>query len=481
MQPNASIVEAYQIASEPFGAACDWWGDFSRCLLPWKHSIMDEIRYISPFQASLNALSLQWEVGFDLLYSQPFYHNPAQLISALRTPDPSQRSHPKNLVQRRVRFEDQIDVLLGDDDAMEMSCLQVAQIALVNWPEKPWSGRRIRKISHHPTTSQAPLSQVAVLSRDEEIDVEASSFVQTIQSKHDIYNGNEANLMDAIASGQTGTAHIPTANQEGDTSISDSASEEGPSSVASSGIHPPSSANERQEVIMFHIHDPPLRAFLDWSSYDNMINEIAGHYATIVENVVDAYEINADLKGIPPDAVPIIVHLFPDTAVAHTAKLVLFDVELHAHNSEPGFRLGPKTQRFVLPVPEWIDRASVLTLANSDVYCQMEGDRCFVWHGNQRWQDTDLHARRIAHGDYFRVALPPTERFTCTTQQIVEWTQNGLPDTDILHRLAGHEGNEGYSPSLLDEEEVRQLATVNIEVEDPDADHFSTFQIPSDG
>jgi len=212
-----------------------------------------------------------------------------------------------------------------------------------------------------------------------------------------------------------------------------------------------------------------------------MINEIAGHYATIVENVVDAYEINADLQGIPPDAVPIIVHLFPDTAVAHTAKLVLFDVELHAHNSEPGFRLGPKTQRFVLPVPEWIDRASVLTLANSDVYCQMEGDRCFVWHGNQRWQDTDLHARRIAHGDYFRVALPPTERFTCTTQQIVEWTQNGLSDTDILHRLAGHEGNEGYSPSLLDEEEVRQLATVNIEVEDPDADHFSTFQIPSDG
>ena len=481
VQPNASIVEAYQIASEPFGAACDWWGDLSRYLLPWKHSIMDEIRYISPFQASLNALNLQWEVGFDLLCSQPFYHNPAQLISALRTPAPSQRSYSKNFVQRSVRFEDQIDVLLGDDDDIEMSCLQVAQIALVNWPEKPWSGRRIRKINHHPTTSQAPLSQVAVLSRDEEIDVEITSFVQTIQSKHDIYNGNEANLMDAISSGQTGTAHIPIANQEGDTSISDSASEEGPSSVASSGIRPPSSTNERQEVIMFHIHDPPLRAFLDWSSYDNMINEIAGHYATIVENVVDAYEINADLQGIPPDAVPIIVHLFPDTAVAHTAKLVLFDLELHAHNSEPGFRLGPKTQRFVLPVPEWIDRASVLTLANSDVYCQMEGDRCFVWHGNQRWQDTDLHARRIAHGDYFRVALPPTERFTCTTQQIVEWTQNGLSDTDILHRLAGHEGNEGYSPSLLDEEEVRQLATVNIEVEDPDADHFSTFQIPSDG
>ena len=479
VQSNASVVEAYQIASEQFGAAGDWWDAIPSCLLSWKHSIMDEARFVSPFQASLNALSLQWEVGLDLLPSQPFHHSSRH--SASSTLDSSHRSHSKSHAKRQVRFADQIDVFLGVDDAFEMSCLRVAQGALFDWLEKPWSKKRIRSKEKHHIVSLAPLSQVAVLSRDLEpdLDYETFSMVQTIQSKHDIHNEHDASLIDAFSGGQTGTDQLIPPNHDDETSMSDSMSDGAPAtSAASSHIRPPSSVGDRQEVVMFHMQDPPLRAFLDWSSYDNMINEIAGHYATIVENVVDAYEINADLQGIPQEAVPIIVHLFPDIAVAHEAKLALFDVEIHAHSSEAGFRLGPKIQRYVLPVPEWLDRASVLTMANADIYCHRERDRCFVWHGNQRWPDTDLQARLVAHGDYFRVAIPPTERFTCATQQMLEWTQNGLHDEEILHILTDQDAYDGYSPSLLDEDEVRQLATRNIE--ELVADHFTAIQTSSE-
>ena len=477
VQPVGPSVEAYLMSSESFGAASDWSGYLPGCLLPWKHSVTAEKRYTSPFQASLNALNLQWEVGSDLLRSQfaPAIHE--QLAAANRIPVPSQRSHPK---LGRVRFEDHIDVFLGEDDAIEMSCLRVAQGVIANWPEKPWSKKRVRSKNRLTTTSLAPLSRVAVLSRDVDFDSEIASFVQTIQSKHDTHNENDANLIAAFVEGQTGTDRLIATNQVEDIDAPASPSDAESSSAISSGIRPPSSTGERQEVIMFHVHDPPLRAFLDWSSYDNMIREIAGHYATVVENVVDAYEINADLKGIPDEAVPIIVHLFPDIAVAHAARLALFDVEYHAHNSEPAFRLGPRAQRFVLPVPEQVDRDAILTLAHADVYCRRERDRCFVWHGNERWQDTDVRSRQTAHGDYFRVAIPPTERFVCTTQRIVEWAQNGLPDEEIIQILNEHELTEGYSPSMLNEDELRQLATTNIEPEEEDPDLSSAFQVPID-
>ena len=175
------------------------------------------------------------------------------------------------------------------------------------------------------------------------------------------------------------------------------------------------------------------------------------------------YEVNAGVPGLPLDAVPIIVHLLQDIAVGQTARLVLFDVETHAHRSEAAFRLGPSTQRFVLVTPEWCDRQAILVVAGVDAYCSRENDRCFVWHHGVRWQDTDHAQRRIVHGDYIRIALPPTERFSCATSQIVHWTQEGLTDAEILDQIVGPEVTAGYSPSLLDDDEIHELATTHIE------------------
>ena len=121
-----------------------------------------------------------------------------------------------------------------------------------------------------------------------------------------------------------------------------------------------------------------------------------------------------------------------------------------------------------MPVPEWVDRKSLLLLANVDIYCQVEGGRCLLWLDGFRWPDYDTRQRRIANGDYIRIAIPPSLRHDCPTSQMLHWTQAGLSDMEILDQVVHDEAQVGYSPSLLDPTEVQALARSNSETEEDD-------------
>ena len=464
-ESHASTVEAYWITTLSSGAACGSWDDDT--LLTWKHSIIFEPRFVSPFQATLNALSLQWEVGkevgfkFALRTSTRVVHPfPGVLLT-------SQRPRPYRPI-RHVRFEDHIDVLLGNEDDLNMYCMRATHSMFQNWPLKPWKKRRprFRILWSASPSSLDPLSELAVLNRqrvhvkETGLSSDEHSSMQVSTFKHDVHSEPNSNLLNALS----GPHGPPQGYQEHPDDIDlSSGDRESSSSDTQSNmveVHPPSITDSRQEVVMFHLQDEPIRAFLEWKDYDSMIQEIGYHYSVNPDAVVDAYEINVPLRGIPDEAVPIIVHLFPDIGVDQFAKavLVLFDIELHGHRSEAHFKTGPATRRFVLPVPEWSDRATILFLANVALYCHLEGGRCLVWHDEFRWPDYDQDQRRIANGDYIRIAIPPTQRFDCSTAQTLLWTQDGLSDQEILHQAADQDAQTGYSPSLLSETEVRALA-----------------------
>ena len=306
-----------------------------------------------------------------------------------------------------------------------------------------------------PQLPSEPLSVKAVLSRVDWGGNEELSLMQNIVFKQSTHSDQEIQILTAIEEG----GH-PAQEQFGVPSDSSSNQDDSlPSSSEGTRAHPPSEDENLQEVIMFHLQDHPLRAFINWNNYDQMITDIAHHFATDPANVVDAYEVTTELVGLPAGAVPVIVHLFPDIAVGQVARLVLFDVEFHAHRTEVNFRLGPATQRFVLPVPLYADRSDILTAANVEKYCEQKNDRCFVWYDGHIWLDTDLQRRLLVHGDHVRIAVPPSERYECSTVQLVEWTQEGLSQQELLDRALQHEAVAGYSPSLLAEEDVRDLAT----------------------
>ena len=502
---HALSSNAYQLSFWPSGAASVEENALFPCL---SHSIQSDPLHIDPFKACTMAFCLQWEVLKDLFNSS--IEMPDIILRARSTNDGiSQSSDSVDSKKLRVRFQEHIDVYLGLDESLEMYSLRVNQSSLSQWADKPWSRVRTspatsrscspnwqkdvhdfaqhflfgtREIFESPYgfsfPSQAPLSAQAVLSRVGFELVDEISFMQGHartfkQSPH-------TEQQEALLDGVEGRATLADVDNSDESSLSDhdrrsSSPEEAPSSE-SSGVQPPSSVGGRQEVIMFHLDDPPIRAFLDWSDYFRMITEIAHHFATEPANVVDAYEINTEVKGLPPDAVPIIVHLFPDIAVGQMSKLVLIDLEIHAHRTEPSFRIGPVTQRFVQPIPHLCDRHDALEALNVDRYCQQERDRCFVWHDSVWWSVEDLQPKLISHGDHVRVAVPPSERYECATSQLIEWSQDGLSNHEILDQLAAPEASAGYSPSPLNDEEVRNLASPSALAAQMADDSFSSMQ-----
>lgn len=234
-------------------------------------------------------------------------------------------------------------------------------------------------------------------------------------------------------------------------------------SSGSSHIGPPSVDDQRQDVILFHLDDQPIRSFISWNSYEDMMVEIAHHFALQREDLVDAYEVVVSPPDIGNDVVPTIVHINGDVHPVGTERLVLIDVEYHAHRIERNFRHGPNVLRCVRPVPQTVTRNEVLFHANIDRYCRLEQGRCLVFINARRWPDYDLDRKTIAHGDYIRVAVPPSDRFSCSTVALSDMTQRGFSDQQILDEIYHDDAASGYSPSLLNEEETRRLATLYIE------------------
>ncbi|CAL1136308.1 unnamed protein product, partial [Cladocopium goreaui] len=216
---------------------------------------------------------------------------------------------------------------------------------------------------------------------------------------------------------------------------------------------------ERQDVILFHLADQPVRSFLNWNSYEEMMTEIAHHYSRRREEIEEAYEVVVSPPDLGIEVVPVIVHVFGDIPPESNDRLVLVDIEYHAHRIEGHFRSGPTVSRSVQPLPSTASRHDVLYRSNVDRYCRLENGRCLVFINSRRWPDYDLDRKVIAHGDYIRIAVPPSDRFACSTTAISDMTQRGFSDQQILDEIHNEDAASGFSPSLLGEDEMRRLAT----------------------
>ena len=233
-----------------------------------------------------------------------------------------------------------------------------------------------------------------------------------------------------------------------------------------SDIRPPSSEEGRQEMLLFHLEDPPIRALVDWSSYEIMMSEIANHLAVRLEELVDVYEVAVTPPDLANEAAVTVVHVHDDIHPGSNQKLVLVDIQFHAHRSEAHYRSGPSIVRKVIPVPDAVSRDELLYKTNVDKYCRSQQGRCLVFVNTRRWPDYDLDRKRMAHGDYVRVAVPPSDRFSCPTEWIADMTQRGLSDQQIYDEIYNDDAVSGVSPSLLDEAEIRELAAEYEELDD---------------
>lgn len=147
-------------------AACGSWDTSSRFLLPRTNSVLSELRYVSPFQACLNAMNLQWEVGQDLLFESISKAAPC-------FPQASPCKHLNDPILT-VLYRSGLDlrIILMFFLVMRRPWICSAymlhkQPFVIGIRIKPWSNRRIRKAKAPKSYfhDQAPLSEMAVLNR----------------------------------------------------------------------------------------------------------------------------------------------------------------------------------------------------------------------------------------------------------------------------------------------------------------------------
>ena len=322
----------------------------------------------------------------------------------------------------------------------------------------------------------APLSSLAVLSsskvpRSNESDKENRApqiqdfdqmsvmqrpFPGTIGLKSSPHDDHQENMVAAFQQDRTGTGNL--GQEAASSESSDSEGRLTSESEERSNIRPPSDTGNRQEVVLFHLDDHPIRAYINWNSYEEMMHDIAYTFAVDRDALVDAYEIAAPVSDVGEEAVPTIAHIIDDVPLGRADRLALFDVQYHAHSIELNFRLGPVVVRSVLLVPPISVRNDMLKAARVDRFCRAENNRCLVFHNEKRWPDYDEAPRAVSHGDYIRIAVPPSERFACSTMTLAEMMQQGSSDQQIYDTLFEDEVASNVSPSMLNDSEVRGLA-----------------------
>ena len=418
------------------------------------------------------------------------------LISCLR------KSKFSLTASKSVQFDAKVLLHIGLDDEIEMATVMLCHDDLQGWTRKPKKNKDLdgetgtEEVQAFSPSFELPAldsrmhdysdfhgRESDVFSLQQRIDLthccqDETILVQTARQvgkvfKNEPINRQNIDMVSAFQEGHVyqgdGDAESHNDSPQGSEGYSPS---EGPASPVA---RTPSSDNDRQDVILFHLQDMPIRALITWSNYEDMMTEIAHHFALVRDALVDAYEVVVPPPDLEPGIAPIIVHVVNDIPHHTAGRLVLLDIAYHAHRVEMNFQSGPTVSRQVLPLPRHVNRNELLACAKVERYCRAENGRCLVFINSRRWPDYDVDRKTIADGDYIKIAVPPSERFTCPTEVITELTQRGFTDQQILDEIFNDEAVSDVSPDMLNDEEVRQLAAPRH----PDGDVALLMQLAS--
>ena len=119
----------------------------------------------------------------------------------------------------------------------------------------------------------------------------------------------------------------------------------------------------------------------------------------------------ADLQGIE---IPLLLQIDGQIRPGSSVKYVLLDVEFHDH---PPALVADITRELKL-IASRLTRIQLLSVLGLVPYCQFVQDTCLVWINNLWEPVTSRAALNLQHGDYVRIAVPPTPSCTSTSTRL---------------------------------------------------------------
>ena len=369
----------------------------------------------------------------------------------------SQRHFAANSVPKRVHFANEVELLLGDEDALDMLRLCMPSQTLQNWPEKPWT---IKSESGLP---DEPLSEVAVsISAVPEVSQTNDPFSQDhlqdlllpqFEAPVPEWNGEEDD-------GYSPSEYDPNVHERhtSDDEVSTESDEPEEPDPGPVERHHPAQVEDLQHVMVYRLQHVPQHLLVDWGSYERLVLHLAELVHLNRHDVVAVHSLVVVPIGQPIHSEGVILQHVDDIPLGQPDQLILVDIKTFASVWEVGSERPPTVDRQVCRAQPILARTQFLELVRVGRYCQAERDRCLVFHNGEPWSLQEAQPRRFAHGDYVEVLLPPPEKLREPTSVAVWLREQQLSPADIRRFRNAAVGGNPKRPRLhhSSEEQTQQ-------------------------
>lgn len=331
--------------------------------LQWNHSVLTERDFLSTWQAQEHASTLAAEVGASDQVKVDVFTLP--------------KFKPTSI--NRVRFNDEVTVLIGEDNELGLCSATIHHDSLRAFDDKPW---RLR--SRHPKEPQ---------------------------QDHD-----EASMM----------ARRPTqpmsARYRDETSTTSSSS-----TSRSSGSSTSSQSDWRQTVLIL-LDGRMFPARLPWNDGAELVPQILRALDDQGQGIYGAHHVRhrpSDLiqQGLECLLIQTGLEPRPSTFV----RIVLVDLEIF----EPNEVLPGAFRRYAMWLPETINRVSVFRLLGLSSLLEAYPERSRLWYNNVLVDAGQVSPMYLQDGDYFQVKIGDHEDgFMCLNSSSTSFQENATDDID---------------------------------------------------
>ena len=208
-----------------------------------------------------------------------------------------------------------------------------------------------------------------------------------------------------------------------------------------------STLHARQGVHIHRLGHTQIFGRPRWDTVDHVLYDIAILVGEPFDHLMHCHHLQVAPDDVAPHEDSIIVQHVNDIPPGSTEKLVLVDIEMHTRQHSEAAPRAPVVSRQVHRVVPTMVRRHLLHITRTVAYCDWHPHECLVFCNRILWHLHDLGPRRIAHGMYFRVVLPPPLSVTWEISHALRVFHEAyeLFDPADASRIAERVLNEGQS------------------------------------
>ena len=163
----------------------------------------------------------------------------------------------------------------------------------------------------------------------------------------------------------------------------------------------------RQGVHIFRLGYPQTFGRLRWDFTEHVIIDAARTVGIPSQQFSCFHYLMVAPDDQTEQEESIILQHVGDIMPGSTEKLVVIDIELHASASGHMAVQAPRIMRQVYKVVPTLLRSQLLQIARVSAYCEWRDQTCLVHCNRVIWPIHDNGPKRMLHGMYFRIVIPP--------------------------------------------------------------------------